>query len=460
MLITIYFPKVTLPSRKRLCIATGPKYEIRKCSFAPTARPTRGFRADYGFVGTLDAEIRRDIDREVGYGITNTWDEMVEAMQEIAPTTLEGVNQRVMDLVTTIRQDTYEIGTPMLAWLKSEARASHEAWVQPMEANDTTHSETQMVALQSQLRSAGDPSHPDKITPKKRTIRASPATTTTTTPVTNAQFKALINQGVANALAARDTDGSQNVDDSHNSEIGSRRTERTARECTYTDFLKCQPMNFKGLKELMFLEESDNIEKYVRGLPDMIHGSVMASKPKTMQDAVKFATELMDKKIHTFAERQTKNKRKFEDTSRNNQNQQQQNKWQNTGRAYTARPSEKREYGVSLPKCSKCNYHHNGPCALKCHKCNKVGHLARVYKSFGNANTGHNKRECPKLKNNNHGNQGGNGNAPAKVYVVGNAGTNPDSNVVTGTFLLNNHYASILFDIGANRSFVSTAFGS
>ncbi|GJU25926.1 putative reverse transcriptase domain-containing protein [Tanacetum coccineum] len=69
-------------------------------------------------------------------------------------------------------------------------------------------------------------------------------------------------------------------------------------------------------------------------------------------------------------------------------------------------------------------------------------------------------RECPKLKNNNHGNQGRNGNAPAKVYVVGNAGTNPDSNVVTGTFLLNNRYAYILFDTGADRSFVSTAFSS
>ncbi|GKD85438.1 reverse transcriptase domain-containing protein [Tanacetum coccineum] len=72
----------------------------------------------------------------------------------------------------------------------------------------------------------------------------------------------------------------------------------------------------------MFPEESDNIEKYVGGLPDMIHGSVMTYKPKTMQDAVEFATELMDKKIRTFAERQTENKRKFEDTSRNNQNQQ------------------------------------------------------------------------------------------------------------------------------------------
>ncbi|GJW02524.1 putative reverse transcriptase domain-containing protein [Tanacetum coccineum] len=75
---------------------------------------------------------------------------------------------------------------------------------------------------------------------------------------------------------------------------------------------------------------------------------------------------------------------------------------------------------------------------------------------------GHFKTDCPKLKNNNNnrGNQVRNANAPAKVYVVGHAGTNPDSNVVTGTFLLNNRYASILFDTGADRSFVSTAFSS
>ncbi|GKE27922.1 putative reverse transcriptase domain-containing protein, partial [Tanacetum coccineum] len=74
---------------------------------------------------------------------------------------------------------------------------------------------------------------------------------------------------------------------------------------------------------------------------------------------------------------------------------------------------------------------------------------------------GHFKRECPKLKNNkNHGNQGENGNAPAKVYAVGHTGTDPDSNIVTGTFLLNNRYASVLFDTGADRSFVSTAFSS
>ncbi|GKA44969.1 putative reverse transcriptase domain-containing protein, partial [Tanacetum coccineum] len=74
--------------------------------------------------------------------------------------------------------------------------------------------------------------------------------------------------------------------------------------------------------------------------------------------------------------------------------------------------------------------------------------------------TGHFKRNCPKLKNNNRGNQAGNGGATTKSYAVVNAGKNPDANVVMGTFLLNNHYASILFDTGADRSFVSTAFSS
>ncbi|GKA03644.1 putative reverse transcriptase domain-containing protein [Tanacetum coccineum] len=73
---------------------------------------------------------------------------------------------------------------------------------------------------------------------------------------------------------------------------------------------------------------------------------------------------------------------------------------------------------------------------------------------------GHFKKDCPKLKNGNRGNQHGNGNALTKVYVVGNARTNSDSNVVTGMFLLNDRYASILFDTGSDRSFISTTFSS
>nr|GEU85467.1 putative reverse transcriptase domain-containing protein [Tanacetum cinerariifolium] len=427
--------------------------------------------------------------------------------------------------------------------------------------------------------------------PRRTTRSTAYQETVNATTVTNAQLQAMIDQGVTAALAARDALRSTNGDDSHNSGTGVRRTERAARECTYTDFLKCQPLPFKGtegvaslsqwckrmesvfhisncaaknqvkfatcilhsvaltwwnthvqtvgheaaygmtwktlmkmmtekycpqneirklemehwelkvkgtdlasytqrFQELallcgrMFSEESDKIEKYVGGLPDMIHGSVVASKPKTMQEAIEIATELMDKKIRTFVERKTASTRKFENTSRTTRNQQQQhsNKRQNTGRVYTAAPGGKKQYGGSRPLCAKCNYHHDGPCAPKCRNCKKIGHSASDCRSVANTNNannqrgtgsgqklgcyecgvqGHFKREYPNLKNNNnHGNQGGRNNAPARVYAVGRAGTDLDANVVMGTFLLNNRYASILFDTGADRSFLSTTFST
>ncbi|GJV76575.1 putative reverse transcriptase domain-containing protein [Tanacetum coccineum] len=84
----------------------------------------------------------------------------------------------------------------------------------------------------------------------------------------------------------------------------------------------------------------------------------------------------------------------------------------------------------------------------------------RVVTCFECGAHGHFKRDCPKLINNNRGNQDGNGGATVRAYAMGNAGKNSDANVVTGTFLLNNRYASILFDTGVDRSFVSTAFSS
>ncbi|GJS79524.1 hypothetical protein Tco_0729405 [Tanacetum coccineum] len=65
-------PKFTLPPRKRLGIALGPGYEVGESSSAAAARPAGGLRADYGFVATMDREIRRDPEREVGYGITDS----------------------------------------------------------------------------------------------------------------------------------------------------------------------------------------------------------------------------------------------------------------------------------------------------------------------------------------------------------------------------------------------------
>ncbi|GJT68296.1 putative reverse transcriptase domain-containing protein [Tanacetum coccineum] len=152
----------------------------------------------------------------------------------------------------------------------------------------------------------------------------------------------------------------------------------------------------------MFPEEIDKIEKYIGGLPDMIHGSVKASKPKTMQEAIEFTTELMDEKTHAYAERQAERKRKYDDLSKNNQNQQQQNKRQNTGQAYTAGNSDRKSYAGSKPLCSKCNYNHEGPCPPKCSNCKRVGHLAKDCRSRP-ANANNNNR------NNNNNNQKGNG---------------------------------------------------
>ncbi|GJT26629.1 putative reverse transcriptase domain-containing protein [Tanacetum coccineum] len=407
-------PEVMLPPQKRLCIAPGPRYEIRECSSAPTARPTGGFRADYGFVGTMDTEIRCDPDREIGYGMTDVWEDPDEIAEEIPDTNeIYGRLDDAQDDRSLISSKLNLLCRDRRSYartarlIKSEARASRDDWEQFMDASDTTRSEAQlvealtllstllnqMVALQSQQRPARDPPHPDKMPPRKapRTITTPViATTTITTHVTNAQLKALIDQGFADALAARDADRNRNGDDNHNSGTGTEgivgltqwfeRIEivfniinyavknqvkfatRTLHGVALTwwkshvktvgqDAAHNMPWNtlMKMMTAKMFLEESDKIEKYGGGLPDMIHGSVMASKPKTMQVAVEFATELMDKKIRTFAEHQVENKRKFEDTSRNNQNQQQQNKKQNTGRAYTAEPGEKKPYGGSKP---------------------------------------------------------------------------------------------------------------
>ncbi|GJZ03109.1 putative reverse transcriptase domain, ribonuclease H-like domain, aspartic peptidase domain protein [Tanacetum coccineum] len=182
---------------------------------------------------------------------------------------------------------------------------------------------------------------------------------------------------------------------------------------------------------------------------DMIHGGVRASKPKTMQDAIEFATKLMDKKISTPAKRQAENKRKLDNTSKNNQNQQQPNKRQNTGRAYAAGHGEKKHYGGSKPLCSKCNYHHDGPCAPKCHKCNRVDHLDCDCRSFTNTNTannqrgtgasqkatccecgnqGHYRNDCPERKNQNHEKQTGGTGSRRVVHAFRGGETEQDLN--------------------------------
>ncbi|GJU74606.1 putative reverse transcriptase domain-containing protein, partial [Tanacetum coccineum] len=186
--------------------------------------------------------------------------------------------------------------------------------------------------------------------------------------------------------------------------------------------------------------ETEKVDKYISGLPDNIYGNVKSARPKTLDETIELANDLMDQKLRTYAERQSDNKRRADDSSRNNHGHQQQPfKRQNVAKVYNMGTGERKPYGGSLPKCNKCHLHHNGPCTQRCHKCNKIGHFARDCRNTGNTNvantqkgngatpkgngcfecgaSGHFRRDCPKLKNK----DGGNGNAQGWVYAVGNA---------------------------------------
>ncbi|GJT00429.1 putative reverse transcriptase domain-containing protein [Tanacetum coccineum] len=258
-----------------------------------------------------------------------------------------------------------------------------------------------------------------------------------------------------------------------------------ARECTFQDFLKCKPHNFSGTEGVVVLtrwfEKMETVfhisncpPKYqVKYASCTLHESALTwwnSHKKTIgidaahamnwvelmklmtevycprNEIQKMETELMvpdeEDRVERFigglpnniqrngyAARSAENKRRMESNPKDNRGQQppfkrQNTSGQNVARAYTARNNERKW------------------------------------------------RDCPKLRNQNRGNQtrnrvrnktenqtGGN-KATAKVYAIGGGGTNPDSNIVTVMFLLNNCYASRLFDSGADRSFVSTTFSA
>nr|GFB74748.1 hypothetical protein [Tanacetum cinerariifolium] len=104
-----YRPEITLPPRKRLSIVHRLGYEAGESSAAAAARPIEGRRSDYRFVGSVEAEIRRRIAEDIGYGIRDAWIDPRDVAEEEALTTLEGVNTRVTELAAVQEQDTQDI---------------------------------------------------------------------------------------------------------------------------------------------------------------------------------------------------------------------------------------------------------------------------------------------------------------------------------------------------------------
>nr|GEV96138.1 reverse transcriptase domain-containing protein [Tanacetum cinerariifolium] len=250
----------------------------------------------YGFIDRVDVAPGCLMSKELGYGITDTWDELVGANEEIAPTTLQRVNQRVIDLSTVVEQETTimygmmeesqddqsqlrgrvnllyrdrPVHRPLAVMVEKEAKMAraHDTMILDLQAADDRRQgaikellaadhkrqvqltkalrimkglQNQMIEFQRHHGPEKGPAQPDALGEADSIITT--PTPETTTPVTNAQLQAMIDQGITVVLAARDAN--RNDDDSHTS--GTGRPVQVARECTYPDFLKCQPLNFKG----------------------------------------------------------------------------------------------------------------------------------------------------------------------------------------------------------------------
>nr|GEZ12623.1 hypothetical protein [Tanacetum cinerariifolium] len=204
--------------------------------------------------------------------------------------------------------------------------------------------------------------------------------------------------------------------------------------------------------------EKKKIESYMKGFSERIKGNITSARPTTLHESVDLARELVEQAVQGKAARASEsNKRRWEEHQRNhptnnnnnpnnhnrncnNNNTQyhQQNRRQETARAYAAAPAEGKTYAGNLPKCNRCNLHHIGRCPPKCRRFQKLGHieadcrtrlpgtdenLIRNVTCYGCGEKGYLRHQFPKGRN--QRNEGARG---------------------------------VLFDSGAERSFVSIEF--
>nr|GEW16019.1 putative reverse transcriptase domain-containing protein [Tanacetum cinerariifolium] len=442
-------PETEMPPRKRLCLSTlGSRYEVGE-SF--TARPTRGQRIDYGFVSTLDAEARRRGIGEVGYGIRDTWVDPTKTIPEIEPMTTAEVNTRVTELAELHEHDTQDLYTLLEDAQDSRTRISQRVVMDSQRVDllmedRIAHQETIQIvkdeayaAREAWAHSIGlsQAIQQTEIAELRETDRRRQTHMLETLQVMR-DMRREMGDMQAELLALREQLGrARQPGGDARGEIKKLEIELwnlKVKENNVPAYIECfQELTLIYTK--FVAHETEKIDKYVSGLPDNIYGSVKASKPKTLDETIELANDLMDQKLRTYAERQTNNKRKANNSFRNNHGHQQQTpKRQNVARVYNMGMGERKPYSGNLPKCTKCHFHHNGPYTQKCHKCNKVGYFARDYRSSGNTNVANAQRNNGQILREmvllNAELQGiSRGTAQKKR---GNASRDPDSNVVTG----------------------------
>ncbi|GJW93617.1 putative reverse transcriptase domain-containing protein [Tanacetum coccineum] len=222
--------------------------------------------------------------------------------------------------------------------------------------------------------------------------------------------------------------------------------------------------------------ENKRIEKYIYGLALQIPAMVAAMEPTKIQNDVLKAGMLTNEAIRNGALNKITEKRGNNREPNRDGKAKDDNKRSRTGRAFSINTNPvRKEYTGTAPKCPNCNYHHQPkvPCHL-CTNCNRFRHIAKDYRvgprpvnplkarnltascgvCFECGGTDHYKAECPRGQG--HGNNGN--QARGRAFGMGAEEARQDPNIVTGTFTLNNHYATTLFISGADYSFVSTTF--
>ncbi|GJS14783.1 putative reverse transcriptase domain-containing protein [Tanacetum coccineum] len=203
-----------------------------------------------------------------------------------------------------------------------------------------------------------------------------------------------------------------------------------------TEFFPAEEV--QRIENEMVEPENVKVDAYIRGLSENIKGEVTSSKPANLSEAMHMVHKLMEQKL-------------------------QNNQKQGNARAMTTAPNESNAPTGPLPLCDRCFVCHIGRFTIQCHKCGKVGHKSRyckekivatganahhIWTCYDCGEQGHTMNHCRK-KNKPQG-----GNTSGRAYVIKDA-DKQGPNVVTGTFLLNNRYDYVLFDLGFDKSFMN-----